>query len=87
MFHSSILNNRKRSWEIQQILKNDINEDQCEDVESERKSDTETSNGVNITLKNGTTIKQRKSFRVIRYARFNKKTNNAEICYRERLDR
>jgi hypothetical protein len=68
-------------------FKDDINEDQCEDVESELKSDTETSNGVNITLKNGTTIKQRKSFRVIRYARFNKKKNNAEICYREHLDR
>jgi hypothetical protein len=54
-------------------FKDDINEDQCEDVESELKSDTETSNGVNITLKNGTTIKQRKSFGVIRYARFNKK--------------
>ena len=54
-------------------FKDDINEDQCEDVESELKSDTETCNGVNITLKNGTTIKQRKSFRVIRYVRFNKK--------------
>jgi quinol monooxygenase YgiN len=54
-------------------FKDDINEDKCEDVESELKSDTETSNGVNITLKNGTTIKQRKSFGVIRYARFNKK--------------
>jgi hypothetical protein len=65
-------------------FKDDINEDQCEDVESELESDTETSNGINITLKNGTTIKQRKSFRVIRYVRFNKKTN-AENFYRERL--
>lgn len=65
-------------------FKDDINEDQCQDVESELESDTETSNGINITLKNGTTIKQRKSFRVIRYVRFNKKTK-AEHFYRERL--
>ena len=60
-------------------FKDDINEDQCEDVESELESDTETSNGINITLKNGTTIKQRKSFRVIRYVIFNKKKTMLKI--------
>ena len=39
---------------------------------------------INIELKNGVTIKQRKSYRVIRYVRFNKK-NDSENYYRERL--
>jgi hypothetical protein len=69
----------KKKLEDTANFKDDINEDQCEDVESELESDTETSNGINIT-----TIKQRTSFRVIRYVRFNKKIY-AEIFYRERL--
>ena len=49
----------KKKLEDTANFKDDINEDQCEDVESELESDTETSNGINITLKNGTTIKQK----------------------------
>jgi hypothetical protein len=60
MFHAQLdIKYPKKKLGDTANFKDDINEDQCEDVESELESDTETSNGINITLKNGTTIKQK----------------------------
>ena len=59
-------------------------EDDSTDEDSEIEESFESSGKINITLKNGITIKQRNSFQVIRYVRFNKKTDS-ENFYRERL--
>ena len=59
-------------------------EDDSTDEDSEIEESFESSGKINITLKNGITIKQRNSFHVIRYVRFNKKTDS-ENFYRERL--
>ena len=63
-------------------------DDECESKETDEDTDVEAEDKnidkVRITLKNGITIRQRKSFRVIRYVRFNKNTDS-ENFYRERL--
>ena len=66
------------------------NDEQCSDNESESsasENEEDTNDGtkrIKITLKNGVTIRQRKTCRVIRYAMFNKNTNS-ENYFRERL--
>ena len=58
-------------------------ENEIEDDEAAFLLDNENDR-INIELKSGVTIKQRKSFRIIRYVRFNKR-NDAENFYRERI--
>ena len=67
-------------------IENDYEENCTEDEESEMEDESEIGKKICIKLKNGVTIKQRqtKSFKVIRYVRFNKKTDS-ENFYRERL--
>ena len=59
-------------------------EDDSTDEDSEIEERFESSGKINTTLKTGIIIKQRNSFQVIRYVRFNKKTDS-ENFYIERL--
>ena len=71
----------------EEIVEQDEQEDASDAEDDHEKLQTDTqsdSNSVKIELKNGITIKQRKFYRVIRYVRFNKKTD-LENFYRERL--
>lgn len=71
----------------EEIVEQDEQEDASDAEDNHKKPQTDTqndSNSVKIELKNGITIKQRKFYRVIRYVRFNKKTD-LENFYRERL--
>jgi hypothetical protein len=71
----------------EEIVEQDEQEDASDAEDDHEKPQTDTqndSNSVKIELKNGITIKQRNFYRVIRYVRFNKKTD-LENFYRERL--
>ena len=80
--------------EVKYPKKNDTQERNDDDIsdsdEAEHsqneddESNQEMIKRINITMRNGVTIKQRKSYRVLRYVRFNKKTDS-ENFYRERL--
>ncbi|VDI06331.1 Hypothetical predicted protein [Mytilus galloprovincialis] len=59
-------------------------EKEASDTENDENFETSISNKVKITMKNGITIRQLKTCKVIRYVRFNKKTD-PENFYRERL--
>lgn len=69
------------------LVKKNADEEDTESSDSENdeiKSNDQEARKIKVSLKNGITIRQRKSTQVIRYVRFNKKTDS-ENFYRERL--
>ena len=63
---------------------NEVQHNDTGDEDTNEQTTDDSRDRINITLNNGITIKQRKSFRVIRYVRYNKKTDS-EQYFRERL--
>ena len=50
----------------------EVQHNDTEDEDTNEKTADDSRDRINITLNNGITIKQRKSFRVIRYVRYNR---------------